>query len=71
VVDLRSGKVVGIHFLGPHAGEVIQGFAVAMKMGLTKEVLDMTVGIHPTSAEEVTKLFVTKRSGASAVKTGC
>ena len=71
IVNLQNGKVVGIHFLGPHAGEVIQGFAVAMKVGVTKEILDMTVGIHPTSAEEVTKLFVTKRSGASAVKTGC
>jgi thioredoxin reductase (NADPH) len=71
LVNLQNGKVIGIHFLGPHAGEVIQGFAVAVKAGLTKDVLDMTVGIHPTSAEEVTKLFVTKRSGASAVKTGC
>jgi thioredoxin reductase (NADPH) len=64
-------RVVGIHFLGPHAGEVLQGFAVAMKAGLTKNILDMTVGIHPTCAEEITKVDVTKRSGQSAVKTGC
>ena len=72
VVNIADNeKVVGIHFLGPHAGEVLQGFAVAMKVGLTKSVLDLTVGIHPTCAEEITKMSVTKRSGQSAKKTGC
>ena len=71
IVVTSTQKVVGIHFLGPHAGEVIQGFSVAMKAGLTKDVLDMTVGLHPTSAEELTKLFINKKSGVSAVKTGC
>ena len=72
IVDMSQGeRVVGMHFLGPHAGEVMQGFAVAMKAGLTKNILDMTVGIHPTCAEEITKASVTKRSGVSAVKSGC
>lgn len=72
VVNLADNeKVIGIHFLGPHAGEVIQGFAVAIKAGVTKTILDLTVGIHPTCAEEITKAFVTKRSGKSAAKTGC
>jgi len=63
--------VIGVHYLGPHAGEVIQGLAVAVKAGATKEVFDMTVGIHPTCAEEFTTLKVTKASGANAAKTGC
>lgn len=57
VVDEGSGRVVGAHMLGPDAGEIIQGFAVAMKAGATKAVFDATVGIHPTVAEE----FVTMR----------
>jgi glutathione reductase (NADPH) len=43
--------------VGPEAGEIIQGLAVAVKMGATKLDLDATVGIHPTAAEE----FVTMR----------
>lgn len=45
-----NNRVVGFHFLGPHAGEVTQGFAVALRKGATKEDFDLTVGIHPTSA---------------------
>jgi len=47
----QNEKVVGIHILGPNAGEIIQGLSVAIKCGLTKEILDDTVGIHPTFAE--------------------
>ncbi|GLQ31840.1 glutathione-disulfide reductase [Litoribrevibacter albus] len=61
VVDKASDKVLGMHMVGDHAGEVIQGFAAAIKMGITKTVLDSTVGIHPTSAEE----FVTMRDPVS------
>jgi len=43
--------VLGLHYAGPNAGEVMQGYAVAMKIGLTKEQLDSTIGIHPTCAE--------------------
>mmetsp|Transcript_3750 Transcript_3750/g.3529 ORF Transcript_3750/g.3529 Transcript_3750/m.3529 type:complete len:536 (-) Transcript_3750:112-1719(-) len=68
---LENEKVIGLHYLGPNAGEVLQGFAAAMKCGLTKEILDQTVGIHPTCAEELTKIEVTKRSGRTAEKTGC
>jgi len=46
-------RVVGIHLLGQGADEILQGFAVAMKMGLRKRDLDATVAIHPTSAEEL------------------
>ncbi|KGL95278.1 Thioredoxin reductase 1, cytoplasmic, partial [Charadrius vociferus] len=44
-------RVIGFHVLGPNAGEVTQGFAAAMKCGLTKEQLDNTIGIHPVCAE--------------------
>ena len=57
VVDPVTDRVLGCHMLGPDAGEIIQGFAVALKCGATKAQLDSTVGIHPTAAEE----FVTMR----------
>ncbi|RYG71255.1 glutathione-disulfide reductase, partial [bacterium] len=46
-------KVVGVHLLGPGADEMLQGFAVAVKMGATKRDFDETIAIHPTSAEEL------------------
>lgn len=49
----------------------MQGFAVAMKIGLTKQQLDSTIGIHPTAAEELTNMDVTKQSGESYEKTSC
>ena len=42
---------MGFHVLGPNAGEVTQGFAAALKCGLTKQQLDSTIGIHPVCAE--------------------
>lgn len=71
VVAREGGRVLGLHVLGPHAGEVVQGFAVAMRMGATKADFDATVGIHPTHAEEVVTLDRTKRSGVSFAKTSC
>lgn len=58
VVDRESDRVVGLHMVGPDAGEIVQGFAVALKCGATKAQFDATIGIHPTSAEE----FVTMRT---------
>ncbi len=46
-------KVVGCHIIGPGSDEMLQGFAVAMRMGATKKDFDDTVAIHPTSAEEL------------------
>jgi glutathione reductase (NADPH) len=57
VVDRGSDRVLGLHMVGAEAGEIVQGFAVALKAGATKAVFDATVGIHPTAAEE----FVTLR----------
>ncbi|KAB1270093.1 Thioredoxin reductase 1; cytoplasmic [Camelus dromedarius] len=64
-------RVVGFHMLGPNAGEVTQGFAAALKCGLTKDQLDSTIGIHPVCAEVFTTLSVTKRSGGSILQAGC
>ncbi|GEQ96487.1 glutathione-disulfide reductase [Iodidimonas gelatinilytica] len=61
IVDCKTDKVVGIHMIGPDSPEIIQGFAVAIKMGLTKADLDKTVAIHPSSAEELV-LMSTKRN---------
>jgi len=61
VVDAASQRVVGAHMLGPDAGEVIQGIAIAVKLGATKAQFDATIGIHPTAAEE----FVTMREKSS------
>ena len=58
VVDHASDRVVGLHMVGPDAGEIVQGFAVAIKAGATKAQFDATLPIHPTSAEE----FVTMRN---------
>ena len=61
LVDRDTDKVLGVHMVGPDAGEIIQGIAVALKAGATKAVFDTTIGIHPTAAEE----FVTMREPAS------
>jgi glutathione reductase (NADPH) len=46
-------RLVGCHIIGPDADEMLQGFAVALRMGATKRDLDDTVALHPTSAEEL------------------
>ncbi len=57
LVEDATDRVVGLHMVGAEAGEIVQGFAVAMKAGATKAIFDSTIGIHPTAAEE----FVTMR----------
>ncbi|KAK0160633.1 hypothetical protein PV328_008021 [Microctonus aethiopoides] len=64
-------RIVGMHFIGPHAGEVIQGFSAAIKCKLTFPILKSTVGIHPTSAEEFTRVFITKSSGMDPTPQSC
>ena len=53
VVAADSGRVLGAHLVGDDAGEIIQGIAVAIRMGATKADFDSTIGVHPTSAEEL------------------
>ncbi len=58
VVDTETDRVLGCHMVGPEAGEIVQGLAVALKAGATKQIFDDTIGVHPTAAEE----FVTMRT---------
>ncbi len=62
VVDAESDRVLGCHMVGPEAGEIVQGLAVALKAGATKRIFDETIGVHPTAAEE----FVTMRTPVGA-----
>ena len=57
VIDSNTDRVLGSHMVGDGAAEIIQGVAIALKMGATKQDFDNTVGIHPSTAEE----FVTLR----------
>ncbi len=58
VVDADTDKLLGCHMVGPDAGEIVQGLAIALKAGATKQHFDETIGVHPTAAEE----FVTMRT---------
>lgn len=62
VVDGKTDKVLGCHMVGPDAGEIVQGLAIALKAGATKRDFDDTIGVHPTAAEE----FVTMRTPVDA-----
>ena len=65
-------RVVGFHYVGPNAGEITQGFALAVRLGAKKADFDSMVGIHPTDAESFCSLAVTRRSGKSwAADGGC
>lgn len=52
LVDGKTDRVVGAHMIGPDSAEIIQGIAIALKMGATKAQFDDTVAVHPSSAEE-------------------
>ncbi|MCF6299765.1 MAG: glutathione-disulfide reductase [Proteobacteria bacterium] len=53
IVNTQNDQVIGCHIVGADAGEIIQGFSVALKNGISKSQLNKTIGIHPTSAEEL------------------
>ena len=57
IVDAASDRVVGVHILGPDAGEIIQSLAIAIKMGATKADFDRTMALHPSAAEELVTLY--------------
>lgn len=71
VLKTQREKVLGMHIASPNSGELIQGFAVALKKGITYHDLISTIGIHPTIGEEFTVMSVTKSSGKSVAKVGC
>ncbi|EYU46505.1 hypothetical protein ABFS82_04G036200 [Erythranthe guttata] len=64
IVCAKTSKVVGLHMCGEDSAEIVQGFAIAVKAGLTKADFDATVGVHPTAAEE----FVTMRTPTRKVR---
>ncbi|UKJ89145.2 thioredoxin reductase [Theileria orientalis] len=72
VICLKDDTIVGIHFVGPNAGEIMQGFSVLLPLKAKKKDLDRVVGIHPTDAESFMDLTVTKSSKKSWIaKGGC
>ncbi|GAB65812.1 thioredoxin reductase 2, partial [Plasmodium cynomolgi strain B] len=74
LVCLKSedNRVVGFHYVGPNAGEITQGMALALRLKAKKSDFDNCVGIHPTDAESFMNLTITRSSGLSfAAKGGC
>lgn len=69
--DPKEERLLGFHYVGPMAGEVIQFVGIPLKLKATKADLDALIGIHPTCAEIFTTLTVTKRSGKEPVQQGC
>lgn len=63
--------VLGFHLVGPEASEAIQGFALALRAGVTLEDVASCVGVHPTLSEELVAAHVTRRSGADPTKSSC
>ena len=71
VVDKTTEDVLGMHIAAPNAGEIIQGFGVAFRKGMKYDDLLDTVGIHPTTAEELVGMTVTRSSGEKVEKSSC
>ena len=57
LVDAETDKVVGVHVLGPDAGEMAQVLAIPIKMGCTKADFDATMALHPSAAEELVTMY--------------
>ena len=64
IVEKTSDRVIGLHLVSPDAGELVQGFAVAMNCGARKADFDRTIGIHPTLAEEFVSMRTPRMSHA-------
>ena len=71
LVSHLQERVLGFHVLSPNAGEITQGYGVAMRLGATKEDFDGTIGIHPTVSENFTTMYNTKSSGVNVATQGC
>ncbi|KAI8130111.1 mitochondrial, Thioredoxin reductase 1 [Lucilia cuprina] len=65
IISQRENQksILGIHYVGPNAGNVMQGFSVALNCGLNADILFNTVGVNVTNAQEITRTYITKRSG--------
>lgn len=57
IAEAETGRVVGVHMLGPDAGEMAQTLGIALKMGATKADFDRTMAVHPTAAEELVTMY--------------
>lgn len=57
VVNADDRKVLGVHILGPEAGEMAQLIAIALKAGATKDDFDRTMAVHPTASEELVTMY--------------
>ena len=68
---LPQERVLAFHLVGPNAGEITQGYAVAIRTRATKSDFDATIGIHPTTTENFTTMDRTKSSGEDPMVTGC
>ena len=62
IVNKDTDKVLGLHYVGENAAEIVQGFSVAIANGLKKAHFDKTIGIHPTSAEEIVHIKIKHRN---------
>ncbi len=71
ITTKNDGVIRGIHYLGPNAAEIVQGYSVAIAVGATKEGWDKALGIHPTCAEVLIGMKYTRSAFPSAKKTGC
>jgi thioredoxin reductase (NADPH) len=71
ICEKHSGKVLGIHIISNVASEIIQGYCLALNNGLTIDDINNTIGIHPTVAETIVGLHITKSSGLSPEKESC
>lgn len=67
----NNEKVIGLHVLGPNAGEITQGFSLGVMMGASKKDFDALIGIHPTCAEVFTTMSVSKESNKKLESSGC
>lgn len=66
----QEEKVLGFHFVGPNAGEITQGFALAVRLGAKKSDFNKLVGIHPSDAESFCAMGITRSSGVSFTAEG-
>ncbi|CAN0471378.1 unnamed protein product [Ectocarpus sp. 12 AP-2014] len=66
----QGEKVIGFHFVGPNAGEITQGFGLAVRLGAKKSDFNKLVGIHPSDAESFCAMDITRSSGVSYVAEG-
>lgn len=71
IIQIFQESVIGFHILSPNAGEITQGFAIALKLNAKKADFDRLIGIHPTVAENFTTMNIVKKEGDVLEASGC